>query len=93
MKKGAYLNRDGAGARRSWPGTIDGQSVTLHCQKCGHPLNLQVGQLENSPDIDCSGCGEMIRIDAKHLGDTLRKADQMVDDIRDIVRTVGGDVH
>jgi hypothetical protein len=60
------------------PGFLDDSEIDLECPSCHHEFQRTLGQLKDSPEITCPGCGGIIEIDFQRSSD-LKKAEDALD--------------
>lgn len=65
---------------------LDSQTIELPCPHCGKKSAHTVGKLKTNPQITCSGCRQVFRVNANELRAAVQKIEKSLADLR---RTLG----
>lgn len=64
--------------------------LTVECPGCGNRMKHAVAYLQSSPELQCSECHSMLKIDGEHLRLAMEQVDAAINALTDGgVRIVG----
>lgn len=70
-------------------GFLDSAQIDIPCPGCGGKTTKSIGFLTSNNQMDCSSCGETIRLDTSDLKRGIGDADRQLDELKRTIRKIG----
>ena len=61
-------------------GFLDGHTLGVRCPRCDRKNSQTIGWIKAHKTMECTGCGDRIRLESTELVSEIKRVEKMLDD-------------